>query len=156
MKHQLVKLFEVIVWIAFAVIVLAGMGLGAAMSAGFRGPTAGGIFLGFLGGVTVGAIVTGFCMTLLSINDHLLAIRQAMGGEAALPKPATHKPAAKPARPDESRFHYLDTNNQSQGPVTLKWLNDALARGELTGETWVAKAGDKEWKPLRSLTDNPG
>lgn len=156
MKQQIIKLFEVIVWIAFVLIVIAGIGVGAAMSSGYNGPTLAGVFFGMLGGVTAGAIVTGFCMTLLSINEHLSAIRQAVGGEAVAPQPAVRSGALKPMPSGESRYHYLDAGNQPQGPVTLAWLREALGRGELAADVRIAQTGDKSWRPLQSVLDASG
>lgn len=151
MKQQLVKLFEAIIWVAFALFVIAGIALGAALGGGHRGPSPHGLFFGFLGGVTVGAVVTGFCMTLLSINEHLAAIRNALGGTAA--EPASRSGSA--SRPAESRrdpgYHYMDANNQAQGPVPLDSLRDKVDRGEISPQTWVARPGDKEWTSLKTL-----
>jgi len=49
------------------------------------------------------------------------------------------------------KFYYADAANQPAGPKTLSELDELLASGHLSEDSYVVEEGGKEWKPFRSV-----
>ena len=134
-------LFKFALYLGFVVCLIAGIAIGGSAFSGYQGFSVFGAMVGLLFGAIIGILSAGYGLTLLSINDHLQAVRAALGAPAVEP----------PARASEARFYYLDANNTAQGPVTLGALRAQLERGELAADTRTAKAGDRVWVELSQL-----
>lgn len=48
-------------------------------------------------------------------------------------------------------FYYLDNQNKTQGPVSLKDLISLMVAGHIQPTTLVARSGDTAWLPLSSV-----
>jgi hypothetical protein len=134
-------LFKFALYLGFIASIIAGIAIGGAAFGGYRGFSGGGAMLGLVSGAIAGILAAGYGLTLLSINDHLQAIRIALGGQAAEPPP----------RIIEAHYYYLDASKIAQGPLALTALRTKLERGELAADTRVAKSGDKEWVELSQM-----
>ena len=134
-------LFKFALYLGFVVCLITGIAIGGSAFGGYSGFSVFGAMIGLLLGAIIGILSAGYGLTLLSINDHLQAVRAALGAPAVEP----------PARASEARFYYLDANNTAQGPVTLGALRAQLERGELAADTRTAKAGDRVWVELSQL-----
>lgn len=134
-------LFKFALYLGFVAFLITGIVVGGAAFGGYGGFSVLGAAIGLLLGALAGILSAGYGLTLLSINDHLQAVR------AALDVPAPELPA----RVSEARFYYVDANNAAQGPLALSALRAQLERGELAAGTRVAKAGDRVWVELSQL-----
>ena len=128
-------------YLGFAAFLIAGIVIGGKAFGGYGGFSGGGAMAGLVFGAIVGILSAGYGLTLLSINDHLQAIRTASGAQAP----------ELPARAPEARFYYVGADKTAQGPLALSALRAKLERGELTADTRVAKAGDKVWVELAQM-----
>jgi hypothetical protein len=134
-------LFKFALYLGFVALLIAGIAIGGAAFAGYRGFSVPGAMIGLLLGAIAGILSAGYGLTLLSINDHLQAIRAASGAQAP----------ELPARAPETRFYYVGADKTAQGPLALSALRAKLERGELAADTRVAKAGDKVWVELAQM-----
>jgi len=51
-------------------------------------------------------------------------------------------------------YYTLNSNNEPQGPVSIKALKASLAAGDLSPESLVCQEGSKEWLPLKQFITN--
>ncbi len=49
------------------------------------------------------------------------------------------------------KYYYVDAANQPAGPKTLHELDELLASGLISEDSYVVEEGGKEWKPYRSI-----
>lgn len=84
MKAHVIRKFEELLSLIFALLVIACIVIGVALGAGFGGVgLLGGLLFGAAIGYLVGICVTGVLYILLSINDHLAVIRSDVESEAS-------------------------------------------------------------------------
>lgn len=162
MKATICKLLEAFLYIAFFLIVLLATVAFVGVTTQSRTlPALVAVPLGLTFGLIAGVITTGFGFIFISMHENLQALRAVVTGQGEAPAqpPALGewmKRIGNAAAPPQPVYFYLDADNAPAGPLSLSTLHAMLDAAQIAPDTRVARKGDTQWQPLRSVLDTAG